>query len=252
MIYSDNEYIKLNRKIISWEWYLNINVKTLFIHCLLKANWKDGKFEGKEVKRGSFVTSLDKLKTETGLSIQQIRTALDKLQSTGEITSKSYSKYRIITVINYEQYQADNKQNNKQDNKQVTSNQQASNKQVTTIEEYKEHIRTKEVKKKDKPPISPFEEIEKTDFSEQIKNCLKEWFEYKKQKKEKSYQTEMGFKKFVTQVKDAVERCGEEKVIKQFDYAMSRNWSGAYLDKIEPEKKQAGFNMDEFLRRFDE
>ena len=56
---TDNEYIKLNRKIIGWEWYLNINVKTLFIHCLLKANWKDGRFEGKELKRGSFVTSLE-------------------------------------------------------------------------------------------------------------------------------------------------------------------------------------------------
>ncbi len=142
MEYTDNEYIKLNRKIIGWEWYLNINVKTLFIHCLLKANWKDGRFEGKEVKRGSFVTSLEKLSKETGLSVRQVRTALDKLFLTGELTSKAFSKYRIITVSNYEQYQTIDKQTDNQ----LTSKRQASDKQVTTIEEDKK-IRTKELKK---------------------------------------------------------------------------------------------------------
>lgn len=140
MEYNDNEYIKLNRKIISWEWYSNTNVKVLFIHCLLKANWKDGRFQGKEVKRGSFVTSLEKLGKETGLSVQQTRTALNHLFLTGEITNKSFNKYRIITVVKYEQYQACNKQ----DNNQITNNQQTNNKQITTIEEVKK-IRTKEV-----------------------------------------------------------------------------------------------------------
>lgn len=142
---TDNEYIKLNRKIIGWEWYLNINVKTLFIHCLLKANWKDGRFEGKEVKRGSFVTSLEKLSKETGLSVRQVRTALDKLFLTGELTSTSFSKYRIVTVVNYNQYQLCDKQ---ADN-QLTSKRQASDKQVTTIEEKKEKKEKEELKKKD-------------------------------------------------------------------------------------------------------
>ena len=130
----DNTFIKLNRSIINFEWYLKPNTYRLFIHCLLKANWKDGKFEGKTIKRGSFVTSLDKLSLELGLTTQQIRTSISHLKSTNNITSKSHSKYRIITVLNYNDYQ----DNNKQDNSQVTSNQQASNKQVTTIEEKKE------------------------------------------------------------------------------------------------------------------
>lgn len=247
---TDNEFIKLNRKMLKWEWFCDPNTAHLFIFCLLSANWKDGRFQGKEIKRGSFVTSLEKMKVECGLSIQQVRTALNKLQSTGEITNNSYTKYRVITVNNYELYQNTNKQDNRQDNRQVTNDQQTNNKQITTIEEVKKE-RTKEVKKNNKPPISPFEELEKTELPEKIKSSLREWFEYKKQRKEKSYQTEMGYKKFITQVKDAVERCGEEKVIKQFDYAMSRGWSGAYLDKIEPDKKQSSFDADEFLRRFD-
>ena len=148
MIYSENEFIRLNRKILNWEWYTDVNTSHFFIYCLLKANWKDGCFQGKEIKRGSFVSSLEKMKVESGLTVQQIRTALNKLQTTGEITNKSYTKYRVITVNNYEQYQNINKQDNRQVNKQITNNQQTNNKQITTIEEDKK-IRSKEDKKKD-------------------------------------------------------------------------------------------------------
>ena len=51
-----SDYIKLYRSLIDWEWYKNINTKVLFIHMLLKANWKDGRFEGKIIPRGSFVS----------------------------------------------------------------------------------------------------------------------------------------------------------------------------------------------------
>ena len=45
-----NEWIKLNRKIVNWEWYQDIATFKLFIHCLIKANWKDAKFKGIEIK----------------------------------------------------------------------------------------------------------------------------------------------------------------------------------------------------------
>lgn len=35
-------HIKLFRKFLDWGWYQDINTKVLFIHMLLKANWKDG------------------------------------------------------------------------------------------------------------------------------------------------------------------------------------------------------------------
>jgi hypothetical protein len=108
----------------------------LFIHCLLKANYNDKKWHGIEIKRGSFITSLRTLSKETHLSIQQTRTSLDKLISTNEITNKSTSHYRVITIVNFNKYQT----NNKQDNKQVTNNQQTDNKQVTTTIERVESI----------------------------------------------------------------------------------------------------------------
>ena len=122
-------FILLFRQITEWEWYQNPNTFRLFVHCLLMANYTDGRFEGKEIKRGQFVTSLPSLSKQTKLSIQQVRTALDHLKSTGEITDRIFPKYRVITVVKYNDYQDDNRQNNSQS----TANQQAINSNITII-----------------------------------------------------------------------------------------------------------------------
>ncbi|MBR4300056.1 MAG: hypothetical protein IKT59_10145 [Bacteroidales bacterium] len=103
--YGDNEYIKLFRKMVNWEWYTDVNTKVLFLHCLLRANWKDGSWKGIAYKRGQFITSLNTLAVETGLTFSQVRTALHNLIKTGEIASLSQGKNRIITVISYDSYQ---------------------------------------------------------------------------------------------------------------------------------------------------
>ena len=127
-------FIYLHRKMLDWEWYDDINTCRVFLHCLFKANWKPCKWHGVDIEAGEFITSLQTLAVETNLSVMQVRTALNHLSLTGEITSKAHSKFRIITVNNWDRYQEPNKQNNKQ----ITKKQQASNKQVTTDEEIKE------------------------------------------------------------------------------------------------------------------
>lgn len=129
-----NGFVKLDRGILNWEWYSEPCTRGLFIHCILKANWKAGSWKGQPYERGQFITSLSSLADETGYSVQNIKTALKHLISTGELTSKATNKYRIITVCNYDKYQV----TNKPDNKVLTNNQQTANKQLTTDEEYKE------------------------------------------------------------------------------------------------------------------
>lgn len=135
-------FIKLHRKMLDWEWYKDTNTFVLFIHCLLIANWKEGKFMGHTIPRGSFVSSYPQLAQQTNLSIQNVRTAVSHLKSTGELTVKSHAKFSIFTVVNYNRYQDDNRQTNRQ----LTVNQQTANSQLTTIEEYKEREEGKEVK----------------------------------------------------------------------------------------------------------
>lgn len=141
-------FIKLQRKMLDWEWYTDSNTKAVFIHCLLKANWKEGRFRGEVVPRGSFITSLQSLSDELNISVRSVRTALDHLISTGELTSKTYPNWRMITVIKYNEYQATDKL---ADN-QLTSNRQATDKQLTTIEEYKNNKNKKNNKSVFKKP----------------------------------------------------------------------------------------------------
>ncbi|MCD8208517.1 MAG: hypothetical protein LUD72_11310 [Bacteroidales bacterium] len=129
----NGNYIKICRSILDWEWFKNPNTLAVFVYCLLRANWKDGRFEGIEVPRGSFVTSVAKLAKEVGISTQSARTALNHLKSTNELTITSTPKFSVITVNNYNRYQDANKQSNKR----LTNDQQTANKQLTTIEERK-------------------------------------------------------------------------------------------------------------------
>jgi hypothetical protein len=126
-IYKDTEFVKVFRKMVDWEWYTDTNTKAVFLHCLLKANWRAGSWHGYKYERGQFITSLPTLSKETGLSIQEVRTALAHLKSTGELTDKKYPKFRIITVNSYDDFQTVNRQINSQ----ATAKQQAVNRQPT-------------------------------------------------------------------------------------------------------------------------
>lgn len=148
---SKQGYIKLHRKIVDWEWYDDLNTFKLWIHLLLKVNHEDKKWRGEIVKRGSCISSYQSLSAETGLTVQQVRTSLDKLISTNDITKLSRTKNTLFIVTNYNMYQdnqqADEQTNNTQVNKQITDNQQTNNKQVTTNKNEKNEKNDKNNKK---------------------------------------------------------------------------------------------------------
>ena len=152
-------WIKLHRQFIKWEWYSNSTVKNLFIHLLLKANHEDKKWQGKLIKKGSLITSYPHLADELGFSIQNIRTALNKLKSTGELTVKTTSKYSYVSITNYDDYQA----TNSLANSQLTVNQQATNSQLTTNKNVKN---VKNDKKESGKHLPKENELKESEFVE--------------------------------------------------------------------------------------
>ena len=130
-------WIKLHRQILNWEWYSDTNTFRLFLHLILTANYKDQKHQGKLIKKGTLITGRDKLSIETGLSVREVRTCLERLKSTNEIAIKSNSKGTEIQVVNYDKYQIETSETT---NKQPTNDQQ-----TTTIKEYKENKEEKEI-----------------------------------------------------------------------------------------------------------
>lgn len=131
-------WIKIHRQITLWEWYDCPAVFCLFMHLLLMANWEQGKWHGKTVKVGQLVTSRDKLAQVTGLSIQNVRTAINKLRTTGEITTKATNQFTLITICNYDKYQCELDEVNQPTNQPLTINQPSIN----------HNIRNKEIKNK--------------------------------------------------------------------------------------------------------
>lgn len=243
MEYSENEYIKLNRKIKNWEWYTDVNTAHFFIYCILTANWKDDSFHGIEIKRGQFIRTLENIGRETGLSIQNIRTAIKHLISTQELTQNQHGKYRIFTVVKYEQYQLCNTISNNE----LTGNQHESNTKVTQSKEVKKK-RSKEVKNNNNPPLPPLREmIEERNYPDVLKAKLNEWLKYKSEKKQTYQHT--GFNTLLNKVDKAYKDFGEEAVVGCFDKSMENNWQGVFFDKLQ--KQQQGFDADDFLRRFE-
>lgn len=79
------------------------------------------------------MSSYQNLALETNLSVRNVRTALEHLKTTGEVTISRHPKYSVFTVNNYCQYQSTDKANDSQ----VTINRQSTDSQPTTIEERK-------------------------------------------------------------------------------------------------------------------
>lgn len=135
-------YIALFRQFLSWEWFTDINTCHLFIYCLLRANHKAKKWRGITVPAGSFITSLNHISLETGLTLQQCRTALNHLKSTYELTHQSTRQYSIITVNNWDKWQGNQHTNQQTINKQLTTNNNDNNSTINTS-----YINTHTIKK---------------------------------------------------------------------------------------------------------
>ena len=100
------DWIKLYRKICDWGWYHEPNMVHLYVYFMLKAKLvinNDSRSEAWQLN-----STLRLLTKATGISEKSIRTCLARLQRTGEI---SYlpgvaHKQSVITLCNYDSYQA--------------------------------------------------------------------------------------------------------------------------------------------------
>lgn len=111
--------------------------KVILITLLGMANHKGKEWEwkGKQFKAepGMLVTSLDSICTMCGkgISIQNVRSALNKFEKYEFLTQEVTKTGRLITIVNWGVYQGVIEEGNKDTNKEVTNDQQSTNKEVT-------------------------------------------------------------------------------------------------------------------------
>ena len=202
-----NGHIKLHRALTEWGWYKDLPTCKLWLHVLLRANYKACEWQGIEIPRGAFATSYAALSAESGLTVKQVRTALDKLKSTGEITVKTNRHYTIVTVAKYDEYQS-------------------------TPDEMPTPACPPKPKA-DKP-----KEPDQTErFNEPVRSAVRDWLNYKKERREAYKST--GLKSLLTEIENRVKRHGEQAVAEVIRLSMANNWRGIIWDRItetRPEK----------------
>ena len=103
---NDRGFIKISRNLLNWRWYKNLVTKSVFLHLLLTANYEESELETIKIERGQVVTSYPSLSENLGITIRQARTAVEHLKSTGELTAKTYPKFQVISIVNYDLYQS--------------------------------------------------------------------------------------------------------------------------------------------------
>lgn len=141
----ENGFIKVHRSMLSWEWYDSTEVVRLFLHLLLTANYEPKRWRGVDVERGQRVCSIATLSRETNLSARTVRTCLNKLISTGEVTKQSSPKHTVLSIKNYDLYQSPTNETTSKTTGETPGERQLHKKE-----------RNKEVYI---PPISPLDDI---------------------------------------------------------------------------------------------
>ncbi len=124
-------FIALFRQFLKWEWFTDVNTCHFFQYCLLRANPKTITWRGQKIKRGQFISSLNTMSKETGLTVMQIRTCINKLKMTGEITNETTNQNSIITIKNYNEYQSNNKRITRDLTHEITNGNPSDSKHTT-------------------------------------------------------------------------------------------------------------------------
>jgi len=137
-------FIKLHRQIKQNTLWRDPLASYLFIHLLLSASFETTKYQlrnGQEIilNPGELITGRNKLYSETGINPNQIYRILCRLQTAQQINIKTTTKYSVITIVKWAEYQM-------KETKPTAKRQQIAQ-QSDTVKEVK-NIRNKELNHK--------------------------------------------------------------------------------------------------------
>ena len=124
-------YIKVWRKIIDAGWLKNHKLCAFWLWCLLKATHKEFDVivgcQSVHLMPGDFVFGRKVASKDLAMSEQSIRTLLDFLKTTQNLTIKTTNKFSVISITNWDTYQLNENEINQQINQPLTNKQPTTN-----------------------------------------------------------------------------------------------------------------------------
>jgi hypothetical protein len=115
-------WVKLHRRLLMKGYANRPSYVSLWIHILLSVNHQEKEFLWNDrlitIKPGQFITGRKELSESTGIPETTIERILNIFVHDAQIGQQKTSKYRLITVLNWDKHQI-------VDNKRTTSGQQA-------------------------------------------------------------------------------------------------------------------------------
>lgn len=224
-------WVKLHRQVLDSSLWQNPNAFLVFTYLLLRAAHAPKKFpfNGKDLdlQAGELISSHDSIRIGMAgsLSIKQIRVALNYLKETGRVAVKTTNKFSVITIVNWDLYQAEGRQ----EGEPRANEGQAKGKPRATNKNDKELKNEKN--EKNINPLTPFQGDPVWPQSIDTPETRQEWDRWLtyKHAKRSVYKT-------LDSHEAALRRCAKvfqtpERMIAAIEYSISQGWSGIYEEK---------------------
>lgn len=127
----ENGYVRIYRTITKKGYYTQSEYVHLWVHLIMKATYQDREFlfnnQIQHLKAGQLIAGRKILSKETGIQESKIERILKCFETEQQIEQQTFNKFRIISILNWNEYQQNEQQNEQQvNNKRTTSEQQVN------------------------------------------------------------------------------------------------------------------------------
>lgn len=102
----DSIYLKVPYSILDCGWIDSPKTFTVFMHLMLLANRKPHVYKDDIIDRGEVLASYEFLAKHTGLSLQNVRTAVKNLKKSNMITHRITDGINVFRITKYMDYQS--------------------------------------------------------------------------------------------------------------------------------------------------
>lgn len=232
-----NGWIKLHRKLLDNPIIMkDSDHLAVWMYLLLNATHAEypALFRGKRImlKPGQLITGRKSIaESLKSVSESKVTRVLKLFESEHQIEQQTSNKNRLISIVNWDFYQASEQQNETQ----VNNNRTTSEQQVNTNKNVKNNKNGKNERKKESVEATRtlFEKhLPDYNIPDALKSKMGEWVTYKMERKE-PYQ-EQGMKSLLRQIETNASKYGSQKLCDLIDECMANGWKGIIFDKLKP------------------